>query len=71
MRKDPHTGQTVADPNLTNKDGLSALSYALMNDHQEIVDRLCDVTTENLESYITLLAKNRKLELAKGSFQKK
>ena len=50
LRKDPKTGQTTANPNLSNNEGMSALAYALKTDNQEIVDKLCEVTTENIDS---------------------
>ena len=63
MRKDPKTGQTTADPNISNTEGMSALAYALKTDNQEIVDKLCEVTTENIDSCITLLSQNKKLKI--------
>ena len=52
-----------ADPNHANKSGQTALFFALKTDNQEIVNKLCEVTTENLDSYIKLLAQNRKLKI--------
>ena len=52
-----------ADPNHTNQYGQTALSFALQTDNQEIVNKLCQVTTENLDSCIKLLAQNKKLEI--------
>ena len=61
MRKDPKTGHPLADPNLTNKDGMTALAYSLKTENQKIIEKLCFYTTENLDSYIKLLSQNKKI----------
>ena len=44
LRKIPKTGQTLADPNLANEAGMTALSFALQTENQEIVEKLASVT---------------------------
>ena len=51
------------DPNQQNQSGQTALSFALQTDNQEIINKLCKVTTENLDSYIKLLAQNKGLKI--------
>ena len=51
------------DPNQQNQSGQTALSFALQTDNQEIINKLCKVTTENLDSCIKLLAQNKGLKI--------
>ena len=55
----------MADPNLANKEGLTALSFALQTENQEIVEKLASVTTDatNYKNIIPLLASNKKLKI--------
>ena len=64
LKKEPSNGAKVpADPNMTDKNGRTALAFSFSTNNTQVINTLAEVTTEAGEATIKMLAQsNVKIE---------
>ena len=59
LKKDPNNGnRTLADPNVVDGKGQTALDFALRTNNAEVINILAEVTTEASDTSIKMLAQS-------------
>ena len=73
LNRDPSNGHKVlADPNVADKNGLTALAFSLSTNNIEVINKLAEVTTQVTDTTVKILAQSTvKIEGQLGKYVEK
>ena len=73
LNRDPSNGHKVlADPNVADKNGLTALAFSLSTNNIEVINKLAEVTTKVTDTTVKILAQSTvKIEGQLGKYVEK